>query len=232
MVKNHIKRITAPKTWRVSRKTDKFITKPKPGAHKQSLSTSINTFLKELTSTTQTTKETKYLLTKQEVQINGTRKRSHKHQTGFLDTITIPSLNKSFRVIVDTKGKLKSIEIPADEAKKTIAKITGKTLLKGNKLQINTMNGMNIIVDTKAAKDYKTGDTLILSLPDKKITGHIKRDKGAHAIVFTGKHAGKAGTLEEIKDKNAKIKTKSDTFETNKEYIIITGQTKPEIKLD
>ena len=39
-----MKRITAPKTWNVLRKTTKFITKPHPGAHKLDHGVAINTF--------------------------------------------------------------------------------------------------------------------------------------------------------------------------------------------
>ena len=232
MAKNHMKRITAPKTWRVSRKDTNFITRPHPGGHQQALSISLNTFLKEMTPTTQTTKETKYLLTKQDVLVNGTKKRAHKHQVGIMDTITIPSQNKNFRITVDTKGKLTATETTLEDAKQTIAKITGKKILKGKKVQINTLGGINIETDEKQAKEYKTGDTLIISLPEKKIQSHIKRENGTHVLVFTGKHAGKTGTLEEIKEGHAKIKTQKETIQTNKAYVIATGKTKPEVKIE
>ena len=229
MVKNHIKRIAAPKTWRILRKEHKFITKPTAGGHKSTMGISINTFLKDMTSTTNTTKETKFLLTKQEVHINGTRKRSHKAQVGFMDIITVPSLKKHYRVTIDKIGKLVPIELTEAEAKQTLQKITSKKILKNKKVQLGMLSGMTILTDKD---EYKTGDSIIISLPDKKIVNHIKRDKGVQVFVFTGKHTGKQGSLEEIKEGNAFIKTKEGIFQTNKEYMIITGKTKTEVKLE
>lgn len=229
MVKNHMKRITAPKKWQVLRKTTKFITKPNPGGHKLDLSLSINTFLKEVVELTKTTKETKYLLTKQEVLVNGVRKRSHKHQVGVLDVVTVPSANKSFRLTVSEKGKLLAKELVKDESEKTIVKISGKTMMPKGKLQINTASGINILEDVKKAKDHKIGDSLIISLKDKKIKDHIKSEKGSLVLVLTGKHSGKKGTIEDVQGKVIKIKTETETFETNKEYVLVTGKTKEEV---
>ncbi|MCF7866549.1 hypothetical protein K9L67_03920 [Candidatus Woesearchaeota archaeon] len=232
MVKNHMKRLTTPKTWRVARKTIKFITKPQAGGYKQSMGISINTFLKELTNVTNTTKETNYLMTKQEVLINGTRKRSRKHLVGFLESVIVPSINKSFRLIMDDKGKLKATEIKEDEAKKTIVQIIGKTKLKGTKIQLNTLSGNNILVEEKDAKEYKTGDSLLISLPDKKIQGHIKREKGNLAFIYTGKHAGKIGSVENIHAGDVLIKTDKESLETKTSYIIIVGTKKAEIIIE
>lgn len=232
MVKNHMKRLTMPTTWNVLRKKHRFVTRPKAGGHSQDLGISLNTFLKELTSTTSTTKETKYILTKQEVHVNGTRKRSHKHQVGYLDVVTIPSQNKSYRLLINNKGKLTPKEITDEEAKKLYAIIKNKTNLKGNKTQINTTSGENIIEETTKTKDYKTGDTIIVSLPDKKIIGHIKKQEGSHVVIFLGKHTGKNGTIEKIEQKIITIKTKDETIQTKKEYTIITGTKKPEIEVE
>lgn len=232
MVKNHIKRIAAPKTWRVLRKTTTFITTPKPGAHKLDFAVSINTFLKELAKVTKTLKETKYLLTHNELIINGKRKRDHKNQVGLLDVISIPHVKKNFRIVLDEKGKLASKEITDAEAKKLLLKIKGKTILKKEKVQINTLQGRTILVDKKEAAKYKVGDSLLYDVASKKITEHFPTAKGSLAIIYTGKHAGKSGSVEEISNRTIKIKTKKETFETNKEYTIILGKDKPAIELD
>ncbi|MCF7871820.1 hypothetical protein K9L97_02190 [Candidatus Woesearchaeota archaeon] len=232
MVKNHMKRLTMPKTWRILRKNTTFITRPKAAGHTQEMGISLNTFLKEMTNTTATTKETKYLLTKQEVQINGKRKRNHKQQVGFLDLITIPNTNKTYRIIIDKKGKLSAKEIQGDETKKTFAIIKNKTTNKNGKTQINTLSGMNILDNTEKINEYKTGDTLIIKLPEKKIESCIKREKGNLALIYTGKHAGKTGTIEEITDQHIKIKTKDETIQTKKSYIIMIGNKKPELTIE
>lgn len=232
MVKNHMKRIAAPKTWKVLRKTTKFITNPSPGAHKKSMALSINTFLKDETGLAKTTKESKFLLTKKEVLINGKRKRDHKTQAGFLDIITLPHIKKSYRITVSDKGKLKSKEITEAESKETIVRIRGKTLLVKGKMQINTMDGKSMLVKKEEAKAFKVGDSILVSIPEYKIKEHLPREKGAHAIIFTGKHAGKTGEILEMEGNLIKIKTNKETFETKKDYALVTGKNKPAIDVE
>lgn len=225
MVKNHIKRLAAPKTWNVLRKTTKFITKQNPGAHSKKMSVSLNNLLKDMLSLTKTTKETKFVLTKQEVLVNNTRKKDNKAQAGFLDLVSIPSINKTYRISIDKKGMLKPKEVP-NETIDLILKITGKTKIKGGKTQINTLNGFNVLVPESDAKKYKIGDTLIFNLKDEKIKHHLPLEKGAHILITSGKHAGKYGDIVSISDSIVKIKTDVETFETSIKYPLIINKEK------
>ena len=226
MVKNHMKRITAPKTWNVLRKTTTFITKPNPGAHRKEYALSINTLLKENLKLTKTTKETKYVLTNQEVLINGKRKRDYKAQAGFLDIISLPISQKHFIISVNKKGELKPKEISQEQADQRLLKIKNKTINKKGKIQLNTFNSMNILLDEKEAKKYKTGDSIIYSITKKKIIEHLPRKTGVQVFIFTGKHSAKTGTLEKIEHNNIIIKTQTETIETNKEYTIVVNKDK------
>ncbi len=224
MVKNHIKRVAAPKTWNVLRKTTKFITKQNPGAHSKQFSMPINNVLKDMLKLTKTTKETKYVLTKQEVLVNGVKRKDNKAQVGFLDTLSIPSINKAYRISIDKKGMLKANEIKNEQASELILKVTGKTKIRKGKLQLNTLNGYNIILSDSEAKKYKLGDTLVFSTKDHKIKDHLSLAKGSHAIIVMGKHSSKYGEITEISDGIIKIKTDKETFETNKDYALIINK--------
>jgi small subunit ribosomal protein S4e len=226
MVKNHIKRITAPRTWNVNRKTTKFITKPFPGAHKLEQAMAINTFLKELAKLTNTTKETKYVLTNDEVLVNGKRRRDFKAQVGFLDIITIKSINKHYLITIDKKGALKPKEINEKESTQRVLKINKKTILAKDNVQINTMNGENLLVKEKEAQKYKIGDTLIVEVKNLKIIEHIPLKEKQLVFVYTGKHSSKTGTLEAINQKTVTIKTSKESFETSKDYLIALNKEK------
>ena len=226
MVKNHMKRITAPRTWNVNRKTTKFITKPLPGPHKLDQAVAINTFMKELTNLTSTTKETKYVLTNNEVLINGKRKRDFKNQIGFLDVLSIKELNKHFLVTVDNKGALKPKEINEKQSKQRLLKISGKTIIAKDKIQLNTMNGENVLVNEKEAKKYKVGDSLIVELDTLKITEHIALQEKSTVFVYMGKHSSKTGTIEATNQKSVLIKSEKESFETSKDYLIAVNKEK------
>jgi small subunit ribosomal protein S4e len=230
MVKNHIKRVAAPKTWNILRKTTKFVTRQNPGAHSKNLSISLNNLLKDILKLTKTTKETKYVLTKQEVLVNNKREKDNKAQAGFLDVISIPSINKTYRISIDQKGMLKTKEITNEQANDLILKVTGKTKIRGGKVQLNTLNGFNILTSEADAKKYKLRDTIIFSIKDNKIKQHLPMEKGAQMIITSGKHAGKYGEIVSIGDKIVKIKSDTDTFETSIAYpLIINKEKKPEL---
>jgi len=231
MVKNHIKRVAAPKTWNILRKTTTFITKQNPGAHSKSFSISLNNLLKDMLALTKTTKETKYVLTQQEVFVNGTRRKDNKAQAGLFDTVSIPAMNKSYRITMDRKGMLKAKEITSEQAGHLILKVTGKTKIRTGKIQINTLNGTNIIIPDAEAKKYKIGDTLLFDVKTKKVTTHIALGKGAHAIIVTGKHSSKYGEIISIENGIIKIKTDKETFETNKDYALVINKDK-KVELD
>jgi len=226
MVKNHMKRITAPKTWNVARKTTKFITKPHPGAHKLEQALAINTFLKELIHLTNTTKETKYILTHDEILVNGRKKRDFKTQVGFLDIITIKSINKHYIITINNKGALKPKEINEKQTTHRILKINGKTTIGKDKVQINTTNGENITLNQKETKNYKVGDTLIVETTTLKIKEHIPLKEKTQVFIYKGKHSNKNGVLESTKQKTAIIKTKKETIETSKKYLIAVNKEK------
>ncbi len=229
MVKNHLKRIMMPKTWKVARKVNTFVSRPMPGAHKLELAVSINTFLKEMTGLTRTTKETKYLLKYDELLVNGARRRDEKQQVGFLDIVSLPKHKKAFIISINKKSKLIAKEIDT-KVSQTVLKVTGKTVIPGGKIQINTVNGVNILAG-KESKDYKIGDSLLFDISSKKIKEHLPRKEGAAVFIFTGKHAGKTGELVKIDSGVAQIKADKETFETHKEYVIVIGKKKPVIDL-
>lgn len=224
MVKNHIKRVAAPKQWNILRKEDKYITRQNPGAHTLELSLALNNMLKDFLKVTKTTKETKYVLTEQGVLVNNIKRKDHKAQVGFLDTITIPSIKKSYRITIDQKGMLKPKEIKEEHAD-LILKITGKTKIKAGKVQINTLSGNNIILAEAEAKKYKLGDTIIAGF-DNKIKAHLSLEKGAHVLITTGKHASKYGDVISIKNNIIEVKTDKETFDTNKAYALVINKEK------
>ncbi len=224
----HLKRISTPRTWRILRKVKTFITKPNPGAHSLTHALSINTILKEQIGLATKTKETKKILHDKEVLIDGKRRRDHKHNTGFMDVISIPEIKKHYRVTFDDKGKLTTIEIKETEAKIKPCKITGKKTIKGNKTQIILSDGRTIITDNK---EYKTGDTLVITIPEQEIKQHIPLKKGVTAMIYKGKYTGQIGTIEQIEGDSVIIKKGDELLHTKKEYTYVIGENKPIISV-
>jgi small subunit ribosomal protein S4e len=230
MGKNHIKRINAPKSWPVHRKTTKWITKPTPGSQPLNRTISINTILKELLYKLETSKEVKVILNKGLVKVDGKVRKKPDYPVSVLDVITIKDEN--FRLLINTKGKLFLHPIKKDDAAIKPKKIIGKKSLKGNKLQINFLDGTNLL-----SKDKKlnVSDTVVYG--DNKEKEILKFEKGFLAYLLEGKQVGKLGIVNEIIPQQGTQPTKislkfgKDVFETLKNHAVIIGKTKPVINM-
>ncbi|MBU1204940.1 MAG: 30S ribosomal protein S4e [Nanoarchaeota archaeon] len=229
MVKRHLKRLTAPKSWKIKRKGITFVTRPRPGMHSKKNSISLNLVLRDMLSYAKTTRDVKMILADKGVLVDKKQVKDHRFSVGVMDIIEIPKINKCFRVLLNKKGNICLVEIKGDETKIKLCKIVEKTVIKKGKIQLNLNDGRNIIIDKN---NYKTGDTLAIQLPEKKIKEHLKFEKGSSVYLSGGKHKGESGIVEEIKDSMIKVKPKSgESFETSKKLAFVIGREKPIITL-
>jgi len=229
MGKNHVKRLAAPKTWHTKRKGLQFITKPTPGPHGTDSGMSINTLLKEVLNYSSTTRESKKILNAGVVKIDGKSRKDSKFPIGIFDTVEFTGINEHFRIILNKKGKISLVKIAKEESLIKPCKIIGKTMVNG-KLQLNLFDGKNLLSDKN---NYKVGDSLVLSLPDQKISKHLKLDKKSTIFLTGGKHIGETGNVEDIVLNKVIYKnSKGDLIETSKKYAFVVGESKPVIKLE
>ncbi len=228
MVRNHLKRLVVPKTWRIDKKSTVFVTKPKAGAHSFELGMPLNILFKDILRYCKTTKEVKSILQDKEVLIDGKRRYNPKLIVGFMDVLSIPSLNEYYRVIFDKKGKLTVLKIKKNEAEQKISKIIGKKNLSKNKIQLNLNDGRNIIL--KESK-HKVGDSLLLSVPKQEIKEHLKLDKNVLVTFLGGKYIGIMGIVEEIKHDVIIVKIDDKKIQTAKRYTFVIGEKKPAIEI-
>jgi len=227
MVKRHLKRLNAPKTWKILRRGIKFITRNNPGGMHKDLTTSVSTILKYELKLANSIKEVKHLVKSGEVFVNGKKISDYRHALCFTDVLTFPKLNQSYRLIVDIDNTLKVVPISKEESSLKIVKIIGKSFVKG-KIQLNLMDGRNVLFEKH---HYKVGDSLVLTIPEQIVKDHLSFEKGMLALLYKGNHVGKIGTIFDVKKDSVVIKTANDTYETKKDYVIIVGKDKPEIKL-
>lgn len=226
----HLKIIAAPKTWHIKRKAEKFVTRPNPGAHSIQTSMSISSVLRLLLKVAKTSKEVKAIMHDKDVLVDGKRRKETRHSVGFMDVVSIPELKESYRIIPDSHGRLSAIKISENEAKTKLSRIESKTMIKGNKTQLNMSDGRAIILDKN---DYATGDVLEIEIPSQKIKTHLKFDKNMLVLLVGGKHAGDHGKVEEIKDNKIIYSSKSGSkYETLRKYAFLIGKDKSLITLE
>lgn len=224
MPKKHLKRLNTPKTWRLSRE-NKYITRPNPGSHSFQNGFSLVYLLRDKMKIVNNAREAKYLLNTSEVLIDGQRRKDLKFIVGLMDTISIPSLKKVYRLTYDLKGHLSPLEINENESKLKICKITGKTS-NGKKIQLNLFDGKNILVEKG---EYKVGDSLLITLPENKIKETIKMENGIIVMIVGGKYAGTVTKIKNMQDGTLTFSTKGRDFQTAKKYAFALGKDKSSI---
>ncbi len=227
MTKSHLKRLASPKSWPIMKKTLAYVSRPFPGPHKMEHQVSITVFLRDMVKVVKTKKEVKYVLHNKDCLVDGNICHDDKRPVGLFDVITLPKLKKSFRVLINDKHKLYGKEISDKEAKIKISKLVGKSLLKKGVVQLNTYDGRSIVSDTKATMN----STLVLSLPDQKITNVLALEKGALILFIGGSHVGVVGTIDAIDGKNIVVKAEDSVFKSKKRFAVVIGKGKPVIEL-
>jgi len=223
----HLKRLNAPKSWTILRKTTKYIAKPMPGAHTLAESMPVSLVLKQL-GHAQTTAEAKKILYGHQVLIDGKRVRDPKSPVGILDSIALPASGEYYRVVFDAKARLQLIAIPKAEANTKLSKVVNKTTVPGGKIQLNMNDGRNLLADKKSAN---TGDTLVLQVPEQKIVQHLALEKGALIYLLGGKHVGTLGTLDKVEGHEIMLTANGQSITTAKKYALVAGKEKPAITL-
>lgn len=226
-MKSHIKRLVAPKSWILLRKEQKFVVRPRPGAHPVNLCTPIVLLLKKL-GYASTTQEIKKILNTKELLVDGKRVKEYKFPVGFMDIITIKDTGDIFRVLLDGKGRLKAVPIDKEESALKICRIKKKTLLKGKKLQLNLSDNRNILVDNN---EYTVGDSVLITVPFQEIKQRIPFEKGAAICLIGGKHSGHIGVVTDIEGNNFSYISANKNYKSLKKYAFVVGKGKELIKL-
>jgi small subunit ribosomal protein S4e len=230
MGKLHLKRLNAPKSWPIERKSTKWITKPRPGSQKMQRTLPISTIMKEILKIVNTSKEVKVILNKDLIKVNGKVRKDPRFPVCILDVITIKDEN--YRLLINTKGKLFLHPIKKEDALINPKKVIGKKILKGNRLQINFLDGTNII--SKNTK-IKVSDTIVYE--NNKEKDYLNFEKGALVYLLEGKQVGRIGIIQEILPSKGMqpprivFRLKEKDYMTHKDYAIVLGKTKPVVDM-
>jgi small subunit ribosomal protein S4e len=229
---DHLKRLRAPDSWHIAKKTNKFITKTVPGPHNAN-AMPVAVWLRDHMGFVRNLKEVKQVLAQKEVIINGRQCRDPKMGIGIFDIISMPKIGKHYRILRDKKGRHKTIEIDAESAKTRLAKIRGKTVVPGGKVQLNLRYGANIIADNR----FKPGDSVIISLqPENRfsIIDHFPFAVGHMAMIIGGRHSGKIARITGIHKVSGSVPNRvsleeapGSKFETISDYIYMVGRETP-----
>ncbi|ADC70409.1 Ribosomal protein S4E, central domain protein [Methanocaldococcus sp. FS406-22] len=238
--KRHLKRLAAPVRWELPRKIHKFTVRPLPGAHPMSESLPLLLIIRDVLKYADNAREAKKIIKMGKVLVDGRVRKEEKLPVGLMDVVSLPEADENYRVLFDRKGRIKLK--PTENPDVKLCKIKNKTVIKGGHIQLNLHDGRNIVIKvsdpTKAEEDvYKTGDTLLISIPEQEIKAHIPFEVGKLAYITGGKHVGDFAKIVEIERRGIypDIVTlenmDGEKFKTVKDYVFVVGDEEPIIKL-
>ena len=75
------------------------------------------------------------------------------------------------------------------------------------------------------ASTYKSGDSIVISLPDQQITSHHPFAEGALSYLTGGSHIGETATIRghDVKRSSQPNEVQFDDFSTIADYVFVTG---------
>jgi len=227
----HMKRLTAPISWPISRKSNVWVTKPAPGPHAVRKSMPLLVIVRDLAGYCDTAREARRIIGARKIYVDGKPARDYKLPVGLFDVISIPETKEHFRVLMDRRGKFRLMRISKEEAKWKLVRIENKTVVKGGVTQLNLHDGRNLLLKKDARK---TGDTLKIAIPEQKVLGAFELKEGNKAYLIGGSHIGQLGTVQEIevtRSPKPNIVIFEDGFSTIKDYVFMVGTDVAQISL-
>ena len=225
MSSSHIKRLMMPRSWPLPRKTSVWVQKPDPCGHSIENCMPMGIILRDVIGVAHNRREAKKILHSRKIMVDGRIETAIGRGVGLMDVLTVGEDN--YRCILDMNGKLRYRPITAKEASSKTCRVMGKTTISGGKTQLHLHDGRNIIFDSNP--EYKSGDSIVISLPEQEIISHHKFEEGALSYLTGGSHIGETAVVKahEIKrsSKDNEVTFEED-FGTISDYVFIIGDKK------
>ncbi|MCJ7793951.1 30S ribosomal protein S4e [Candidatus Bathyarchaeota archaeon] len=238
-----LKRKPAPRFWPIHRKELPWIVKPSSGPHSLQNCLPLTLVLRDILGVAQTRREAKMILAQGKVQVDGKVRRKDDFPVGLMDVISLPDMNKYYRVMPSHKGLVLS-PISKDEASFKLVRVEDKSTVK-NGVQIALHDGSNMLVKVADPKNpqeviYETFDILKITYPEKQVALTLKTKEGNLAVITGGKNMGKQGKIVEIEKTEAKKRRQAlvviedaqgARYQTILDFIFSIGENEPLIGL-
>ena len=230
----HMKRLASPRAWKIHKKASTWVPKPIAGKHASEKSIPLGLVLRDYLQIVVTMTEAKRVIGNRDVLIDGRVATSHKTPVGIMDVVSVPKMEKNYRVVLDHHGRIALTEINATQAAWKLCRIENKTTVSGGRLQLNLHDGRNILVKESS---YKTGDVVKVALPTQEIKGHYAFGPGMTAFITGGAHVGELAKVDDVevirspRPNLVSLKAGETPFSTVKQYVFLVGKDKPEIAL-
>ena len=225
----HQKRVAAPTSWPITRKTHHWVVGANAGPHSMETGIPLLVVVRDMLKLANNSREAKRIINEGTIFVDGKARTDYKYIIGLFDIVSIPATGDYYRVLLDKQNRFKLYKEDAGALK--LCRINNKTIVKKGAVQLNLHDGSNIL----ASNDYKTFDTVLLG-ENREIAKHIAYKPGNLAMVVGGEHSGEIGKIKQIRKvrgsaTNMVSISNEGEFETIENYVFVIGESAPEIKV-
>ena len=228
---NRTKRLVISRAVKIPRKVYFWGATPLPGKHSRENSVALLTVLRDYLKLGDKEREITRMLNSGFVKIDGRTVKNRKAAVGFMDVISIVPIEKYYRLVYDSRGRLIVKEEEDKNSGIKPMRVMNKVTTKGGKTQIVFHDGQNIITEDSS---ISTGDVVLMSVPDKKVQHILKMQPGNKAFLTGGAHVGSTGTIKKVEIKESSgsnlIHFEED-FSTIADYAFVIGSPKFSFKI-
>ena len=224
----HQKRLAAPTSWPVERKTHTFTVKAGAGPHGEA-GVPLLILLRDVLGYVDSKKEADYALGRDYVLVNGRPVSDAERPIGMFDILAFTEREEYYRVFPDEGGRLTLTPIDAAAADSRLGKVVGKQQVSGDAFQLTLHDGAALRVGEDV--DYAPGDSLVVDNETKDVVAHFPYEEGALVTAVAGSHAGEIGEIDEITvtpgsgDNVVTVSQEDgDGFETIEDYVVVIDE--------
>ena len=223
----HQKRLSAPTSWPVARKTETFTVKAGAGPHGEA-GVPLLILLRDVLGYVDSRKEADYALSHDYVLVNGRAVSDPRRPIGMFDILVFTEREEYYRVFPDEGGRLSLTPIEAAAADGRLGKVSGKRQVPGGDTQLTLHDGSTLLVPDADA--YATNDSIVVDNETGEVVAHFPYEEGALVTAVDGQHAGEIGTIERIDvtpgsgPNTVRVETDDGAFETVEQYVVVIDE--------
>lgn len=229
----HSKRYVAhTEKWGIPTKQDFWAPKAKPGPHKAKDSVPLVVLVRDILQYAESSREAAAIIGEKKILVDGKKVKDKNIPVGFMDVVSIPSLDEHYRVLFDQRGKVRLGPVAENMENWKLCRIEDKSVINGGKIQLNLHDGRNLLVED--GSKYNTKDVLKIEIPSQKIIESYEFEERNMALITGGKHIGELATIKEyevIRGPQKNIVHFDNDISTTEDYVFIIGKEKPIIKI-
>lgn len=226
------KRLSVPKARGMPKKGKKWAIRGRPGPYSGSNSVPLGFIVREMLGLARTLAEAKRIANSGAVKVNGRERKDYRFAAGLFDVIEAGK--ERYRVLLDRKGRINLVGMPAKGTLTKLSKVTGKRMLKKGLCQFRTNEGSTF---TGEKSRMNVGDSVKIELPERNVVAVYRMKEGNTAYITGGTHVATVAKIREItgatmsRPKLIALECKGAKFQTVERNVFVVGEGKAETEL-